>query len=82
MIELLTLSVATGALTATLTLSQPYQWLLNILNINIKPFNCPICLAFWSFIFAGLILQSPVVALFSGIAAFTANLIEKEYYNL
>lgn len=81
MIEFLILSIAIGVLGATLTMSQPYTILLNLLRINVKPFNCPVCLSYWAVFITG-IFWNPVFILFAGVASLAANLTESQYYKL
>jgi len=81
MIEYLTLSVAIGALASTVVMSEPYQWLLNLLRLDRKPFNCAVCLSYWTLFAYGAIVD-PVWILFAGVAALSANLTTKQYYEL
>jgi len=81
MLELLIYSIITGILYSTVVISEPYQYALDLLRINKKPLNCPVCLSFWTFFIYG-IATNPVIILYAGVAALSANLSTKIYYQL
>jgi hypothetical protein len=81
MLEFLIYPIITGILWATIVVSEPYQWLLDLIRLNRKPFNCPLCLSFWTFWIYG-IATDPVIMLYAGVAALAASLTEKELYRI
>lgn len=81
MLELLIYSICTGILYSTIVMSEPYQWLLDTIRLQLKPFNCPVCLSYWTFFFYG-IATDPVIILYAGVAALSANISTKIYYNI
>lgn len=81
MLELLIYSIITGVLLATILMSEPYQYILHLLRVNVKPFNCATCLSFWTFCVYG-IATDPVNILFAGVAALCANISTKIYYQI
>lgn len=81
MIDNIILSIAIGALASTVVMSEPYQWLLNLSGLNRKPFNCAVCLSYWT-LFAYGVIVDPLWILFAGVAALSANLTTKQYYEL
>jgi hypothetical protein len=81
MLELLIYSIITGVLLATITISEPYQYALDLLRLNRKPFNCAVCLSYWTFFIYG-IASDPVIILYAGVAALSANISTKIYYQI
>jgi hypothetical protein len=81
MIDNLILSIAIGALASTLVFSEPYRYALQFLRLDVKPFNCAVCLSYWSLFVYGT-LTNPIWILFAGVAALSANLATKTFYEL
>ncbi len=44
---MLTISILIALAVNGLIMNPGYQWLINRLNLDFKPFNCVYCLAFW-----------------------------------
>jgi hypothetical protein len=51
-----------GALGALLQYVPQWMWVLNLLNLNRKPFNCPLCFTWWtSLLYLNLQTETPVM---------------------
>ena len=49
-----------GAAGALLQYVPQWEWFLNLVHLNRKPFNCPLCFTFWSSLIGlGLLTQTP-----------------------
>ena len=67
-----------GALGALLQYVPQWMWVLNLLNLNRKPFNCPLCFTWWtSLLYLNLQTETPVMEtiFIAGGAAVLAELL-------
>jgi hypothetical protein len=78
----LLLSVFIAVVIATWTVALQahpfYSSALRWLHLDHKPFNCPMCTAFWSCIGFGLLSSSHEIFLWSGFSALLAAQLDKK----
>ena len=82
MLDLLIQCIFIGVTISFIRNSQPYGWILDRFPLNFKPFNCSVCLSFWTVMIWAFIAHDPLLVWGAGIAALAAKLTENEIYNI
>lgn len=65
-----------------LMINTGYQWLLNKLHLNVKPFNCVLCLSFWIGVIVAVIGLNPIGGVIPLAASFIAVALSRWFDSL
>lgn len=70
-------AIAIGCTTGVMLSLIEYRKMIKYFRINVKPFNCSLCAAFWACIVIGLFTQHYTTCLFAAVSSVAAVQVDK-----